>query len=245
MDERTKKLVNPFRSQEEMKFFSEVLGEDLNPYKKDNPFWSKYEIRIVKTPELMNIGKKFDLSDVNDALAYRVLLTWENEIAPSWDDRNKNAGIRYAFVEEDYEEKKAVEELDETFKIGTYYGELKVSDKKMKEFLDVYYMTSPKQIMIPEDYATSMLINEINKIVKNDKEGFIKTFEDKDFAVKALIMKAVNKGIIKKIGVATFVIEGVTTEYSLTSLIAQLKEWEETKSDPIYAKIIAVVKSKK
>jgi len=245
MDERTKKLINPFRSQEEMKFFSEQLGEDLNPYKSNNEFWSKYEIKITKTPELMNIGRKFDLSDVNDALAYRVLLTWKNEIAPSWDERNRNAGIRYAFVEEGYEEKKAAEELDETFKIGTYYGELKVSDKKMRDFLNVYHMTSHRNIVIPEDYTTNLLVKELNSIIKNDKEGFIKTFEDKNFETKLLICNAIDKGVITKIGVGTYTIEGITTEYSLSTLIAQLNEWKETKSDPIYAKIVAVAKSKK
>lgn len=245
MDEKTKRLVNPFSSREEMEFFSEMLGEDLNPYKPNNQFWANYEIKIIKTPELMSIGKRFDLSNVNDALAYRVLLTWKGEISDSWENRFNSSNVRYAFVDEGYEERKSMEELDETFKIGTYYGELKSSDRKMKDFLDVYYMTSSKNIMIPEDYTTSFLVNELNKIVKNDKEGFIRTFEDPDFKTKVFINDAIRAGIIRKVGIGTYFIDDIAAEYSLTSLIAQINDWEETKSDPMYAKMIALIKKDK
>ncbi len=244
-DSKTGKPINPFKSDEEMQFFSNAIGEDLNPYKPNNEFWSKYSIKIIKTPELMNIGKRFDLSDVYDALSYRVLLTWTSEIAPTWEDRLKNISIRYAFVEDGYEETKSSEEMEEIFKIGTYYGELKVSDKTMKDYLDVYYMNSPKKIHIPEDFTTAQLVNELNKIIKNDKAGFIKVYEDPDFKTKLFICRAVDKGVINKVGVGTYIINGVSMEYTEASLIAQLKDWAETKSDPIYSRILAEMKAKK
>lgn len=249
-NDKTGKYINPFSSVEEMDYFSKMLGEDLNPNKNDNSFWNNYYVKIVKTPELMSIGKKFDLSDINDLLAYKVLLTWKTEIAPTWEQRNKYPSIRYAFVDENYEEKKAVEELDEAFKIGTYYGELKSSDKKMRDFINVYYMNSPKKIFIPDDYNTTSLISELSKIINTDKNGFIRTFEDKDFKIKKFIADCVDKGAIKKIGIGTFIIDGVSTEYSFEELIAQIKDWESSKmdnkaTDPIYAKLIAIVRSKK
>lgn len=249
-NDKTGKYINPFSSTEEMEYFSKALGEDLNPNKNDNSFWNTYYVKIVKTPELMSIGKKFDLSDINDALAYKVLLTWKTEVAPTWEQRNKYPSIRYAFVDENYEEKKAVEELDEAFKIGTYYGELKSSDKKMRDFINVYYMNGSKKIFIPDDYNTTSLISELSKIINTDKEGFIKTFEDKNFKIKKFIADCVDRGVIKKIGIGTFIIDGVSTEYSFEELIAQISDWELNKidnraTDPIYAKLLAVVRSKK
>ncbi len=241
IDEKTLKYINPFSSEEEMKFFSEVLGEDLNPYKTNNTFWQKYFVRIVKTPELMNVGKKFDLSDVHDALAYKVLLTWKGEIIDNADEVNKYPTARYVFVDEKYEENKATEELEEIFKIGTYYGELKTSDKKMREFINVYYINKPNRISIPEDFTTKSLIMELDKIIKKDKDGFINTYEDPDFKTKAFIAKAIDKGAIKKLGVATYAIEGVASEYTFNELLAQIKEWAKTKTEPIYAKMIAIV----
>lgn len=249
-DVKTGKYVNPFNSVEEMEFFSKMLGEDLNPNKTNNSFWNNYYVKIIKTPELMNLGKKFNLNNINDLLSYKVLLTWNTEIAPVWEERNKYPSIRYAFVDENYEEKKAVEELDEAFKIGSYYGELKTSDRKMRDFINVYYMNSSKKIFIPDDFNTSSLLSELSKIIKTDKEGFIKTYEDKKFKTKKFIADCIDKGAIKKIGIGTFIIDGVSTEYSFEELIFQIEDWEKNKvddraTDPIYAKLVAIVRSKK
>ena len=89
MDDKTKRVINPFKggkkfsAEEEMKYFSEVVGEDLNPYKKDNSYWGSNYIVVTKTPELMAIGKRFDLSVPLENLEYKVLLTWDKEIAPA------------------------------------------------------------------------------------------------------------------------------------------------------------------
>lgn len=244
MDNLTNRVINPFKDDEELKFFSEQMGADLNPYKKNNEFWKNYYITITKTPELMRIGKRFDLSNVEDALAYRVLLTWKKEIIDGWENRMNYSTIRYAFVAEDYEEVKAQTEMDETFRIGEVYGELKGNNNKMKDFINIYYQTKHKAVNVPEDSDTKFLVAELSKIAKQDKEGFLNLYEDKNYSTKVFIAKCMKKGLINREGVGTYTISGLGTEYTYDELINQIKDWEETGTEPIYAKLVANLKSK-
>jgi len=244
MDDVTKKIINPFKDDAELKFFSDIMGADLNPYKKNNEFWTNYYIQVIKTPELMRIGKRFDLSNPEDAIAYRVLLTWKKEIADSWENRMNYSTIRYAFVDEDYEEVKAQTEMDETFRIGEIYGELKGNNNKMKDFINIYYQTQHKAVNVPDDADTKFLVNELSKIAKQDKQGFMGLYEDPNYSTKVFIAKCLKKGLILREGVGTYTISGLGTEFTYNELINTIKDWAETGTEPIYAKLMANVKSK-
>ena len=52
------------------------------------------------------------------------------------------------------------------------------------------------------------------------------------------------KGLINREGVGTYTISGLGTEYTYDELINQIKDWEETGTEPIYAKLVANLKSK-
>ncbi|HOU76076.1 MAG TPA: hypothetical protein PK957_03060 [Candidatus Dojkabacteria bacterium] len=243
VDEHTQKVVNPFTKDGEMEYFSQILGEDLNPYKKNNEFWGSFNVTITKTPELMKIGKKFDLSNPRENLEYKVLKTWKKEISNDWDSRF-NGQFRYAFVNENYEEEKAISETQFLIEIGEALGKLQGNNDKMRDFINIYYMNKSKNVSIPQEADTKFLIGELKKIVDVDKEGFISLFKDKAYNTKVLIAKAINKGVVLKQGVGTYIINGVDTKYSYGELIAQMKHWEQKPDDPIYAKIIAVTKQK-
>ena len=242
-DDITGKLISPFRNEEEMKYFSEIMGEDLNINKSGNPFWAGFNVVVTKTPELMRLGKRFDLSNPNQNLEFKVLCTWKKEIAPDWDSRF-NGEFRYAFVGDDYEEKKILSQTDEYLKIGEILGSMKSSEAKMRNFLNVYYQTKHKINVVPEDSDKSFLLVELKKLIDQDKDGFLAIADDKYYNDKVLIAQAVDKGAVKKLGVGTYLINGIATEYTYDELVKQFNAWAETPTEPIYAKIKAVVKAK-
>lgn len=241
MDDVSMRIINPFKSAEQMNYFSEVMGEDLNPYKKKNEFWAEFGVRIIKTPELMRIGKKFDLSEPREMLEYLVLKTWKKEISTDWEN-TKNA--RYCFVDADHEDKKAIDEMDFAMKVGEVYGTLKNKPSEMKDFINIYYQSKFKNKIVPEDAEVNFLVKELKGIIDTDKEGFVGVYEDKSYATKVLIAKAITKGAILRQGVGTYAITGLDVEYTYPELVSQMQEWGKTKTEPIYAKIIATVKNK-
>lgn len=242
-DEVSQKKINPFKDEAEMKFFSEIMGEDLNPYKTNSPFWSNFYVTVVKTPELMTVGKRFDLSQPIENLQYKVLLTWKKEIAPDWDSRF-NGEFRYAFVGKDYEEMKVRTQVDEWMTIGQVLGSMQNSLPKMRTFLNVYYQTKSRSNMVPEESDAAFLLAELKKIIDIDKEGFLALSDDKYFPSKALIAQAIDKDAIKRKGVGTYTIEGIEHDYNYMDLVKQFHAWAETPTEPIYAKIKAIVKAK-
>jgi len=242
MDDVTKRIINPFRNAKEMEYFSEVMGEDLNPYKKKNEFWMGFSVKITKSPELMQIGKRFDLSEPREMLEYLVLRTWKKEIGTDWEKRMN--GFRYCFVDSDYEEQKAVSEMDFTLKVGEIYGMLQSKPSEMKDFINIYYQTKHKNKIVPEDAEMNFLKKELKTIIDDDKQGFVKIYDDAQYATKVLIAKAIAKGAILRKGVGMYTITGLNVEYNYNELVAQMDEWGKTKTEPIYARIIATVKNK-
>lgn len=237
------RIINPFESDEEMKYFSEIMGEDLNPYKKNNPFWATYNVTVTKTPELMRIGKKFDLSTPQDMLAYKVLRTWKKEICGNWEDRF-NGRFKYCFVDEDYEEQKAADEFDIKFKVGEIYGELKSKPHSMRDFINIYNQQKAKNKVVPEDAELPFMTKELKGIVDSDTPGFLALYQDPNYKDMVFINKAIDKGAIDRKGVGIYTITGLGTEYTYNELVSQIHEWAKTKTEPLYAKILATVNSK-
>ena len=242
MDENTKKIINPFKSKEEQKYFEEIFGEDMNPLRIDNPFWTKYGFTVIKTPEVVEIGQLLDGNDPKDALAIKVLRTWKNLVAPSWEERLNKGTYKWALIPEDYEEEKAGIELDTQKKIWMHLGSIDSSVTKMKDFLSIYYAGKNKTKKVPSDATREFLVKELGNLIAEDQEGYIKVVDDKDYEFKVLIMKAIEKGAINKLGVATYTITGHDMEYNFNELVSTLKELKK-RTDPLWIKIVGQVEN--
>ena len=236
MDEKTMKIINPFKSKEEQKYFEAIFGEDMNPLKIDNPYWTKFGITVTKTPEVVEIGQLFDGNDPKDAIAIKVLRTLKNIIAPSWEERYNKGTYKWALIPEDYEEEKAGIEIDIQKKIWMHLGSIDSSATKMQDFLSIYYAGKGKSRKIPEDASKEFLVKELSLIITEDTEGYIKVVDDKDFEMKVFINKSLDKESINKLGVATYNIVGHSAEYTYLELVSYLKELKK-RTDPLWIKL--------
>lgn len=238
--DKANRPVDPFTNDEERKYFEEVFKRDLNVHTPDNPFWATYSVELLKSPELIRIGKEYNLMDPRDMLAYKVLLTNHKLVSKTWEGRT--AFHNFAFIDADFEEVEAEKEADENAKIWMFLGELKERPTKMREFLQVYWTTKRTSKQVPKNANKDFLVKEIQKIIKEDKRGYLALIEDRDYETKSLIQRGIDTGVIEQEGIGTFQIVGLGGEgFSYESLIATLEKMKAERKDPMYFKMIAQI----
>jgi len=245
MHKQTGILISPFNSEDELKCFSQLLDLDLNPYKKNDNYWHspESEVSIKKTPEFMQKGMEFNLADPIDALRYRVVKI-QDEVADSWDKRFEKPYYKFALVDQDFEETENNQEMEMMSEIYIFFGSIKDSPKKMREFLGIYLLHKKSNKEIDDNSSKEFLRNEIQKVIKNDHQTVYSLVKDEDTPIKYFIYKAVKAGVIKKKGVSTYVIQGEDKDHSFKELIEHIKFLKET-TDPLYMKIEAQINSNK
>lgn len=203
--DRQGRLVNPL-TQEEREFFEDKKKSgmsfepgDLSPFAKLDKFMegrvrkpkSYWETKAAKV-RLGKTDRVLDLSDPSDYLTYKILLTNSDEIAPTADEMLRKATYRYAIVEENYEINTKISKAQNMRAVYRKVDELTGSKRKMKDFLLVYGKK------VSETADVEFLEAEIVKIAEEKPKEFMQIVEDSNFETKALIMKGVMAGAIRK-----------------------------------------------
>ena len=239
------RLIDPFTSDEERKFFEEVFNQSLNVRDLKNEYWAEYSFDVVKDPVLINKGFRLDLSDPKQKLDYLVLSkTLPNTVAINPETFDSNPFCKYVLIEEGYEDAKASASLNEEEEIYTFFGEIKNNVAKLRYFLSVYYATKMQINIVPEDADKEFLHKELQKIIKLDRQGYLAIVRDSNYNTKEFIQKAIDKGAITRHGAGTYKITGEDKDFGYTDLVKFIDYIE--KEDPImYQRINAQIKSKK
>jgi hypothetical protein len=243
-DERNK-LIDPFSSDDERAFFEGITKQNLSVYTPNNEYWKDWTYDAVKDPAFIKIGKKFDLSDPNQMLTYKVLLTNKKLVCPSMESYKvfPSPFYEFIFVEEGYEETKASVAMDEKKRMFIFYGKIEDSPTKMRNFLNVYYATNLKTNVATENMSKEALQNEISKIMEDDKDGYLKLIDDPNYETKVFILQAIDVGAVTREGF-TYKITGETTDFSYSELTEFIKKIKIDK-DLLYGKIEAQIRGKK
>ena len=251
--DRNGNVVNPFKDELEKKYFEETMGMNLNPYDPESKWYTQkgkfIKVDIQKTQEFMFGGMRFDLSNPEQNLQYRVLVsnkdTYPHGIALSPDEVNDGINYKFMLVADGFEDTKNTESMDIMQEIYTYYGSIKENVKKLRDLLGVYLVDKKSTLKIPNDASKEWLVSELNKAFKSDSERVYKLIMDPDLDTKIFIDKAIRVASITRTSMNSFTIndEG-QTPYSYPELLIRIKQLQDSQ-DGIYVKIGQLIKNSK
>lgn len=218
-DERNR-IVNPL-TREEQAFFedSERSGldfskGDLNPAKRTDNYWLSKKARIRLKDEVTHL----DLSNPEDYLLYKVLLTCKDVIAPNADMQFAKGTYKFAIVEEDHEIQEELSKADARTEAYTEYGAIRKDAKKLRHVLMI--MSGKK---VARNSELKFLKAEVSKQIEKDPGGFVRTVMDRDLEAKILIEEAVVARAVKREGTTYFLPGGDKMGDSLSDAIEFLK----------------------
>jgi hypothetical protein len=196
-DHRTGRYVDPLTAEE--RAYSEsaesrmpFTGGELNINNPKEPnWWLKQTFKIGKDKKIL------DLSDENDYLMYKLLLTNTDLIAPSADAKFKRGTYKYALV--DVEEVEKDQAKDAYSKIEAYelLAKMKNSSTKLIDFLRAYYWDKPGKNVAPNS-KKEWLVNQVTEIVDNDTRGFLTLLQNADYDYRVIIEKALLAGALDR-----------------------------------------------
>lgn len=234
-------LVNPFKNEEEQRYFEQAFNADLNVYKEENKFWNNFKVKFEATQFIKDNGYVMDLKDPRQNLEYRVVqlqaFTCKQGMAPM-------THHKFVLVNEDYENNLMIEEVDKDFEIGAFISGIVSSEKKMKEFISLFLIETKSTKLVPSDANESTLKLEVSKILKQagNKDIIYNLIKDKDvYANKLLLYKAIKIGIVYKTSTGMFKYEGTDATYTYKQMYDHLTKLRDERGDE-YLKIEALIK---
>lgn len=179
---------------DEKVFLEEVMGLEYNAlsvYKKENNYWSNYQVRLTKQDNFL------DLSVPDDYIKYKVLKANSNFIADSLETLQDKPKATYQFVmiREGEEENNESEKLSATMRCYMEYGKIKDDRDTLKciiELIDGRPIAANSKI--------ELLQGKINNLIQADSKLFLKIITDPLLSTKVLINKAIEAGVISKRG---------------------------------------------
>jgi len=188
----------PFLNKEEQAFFEREMDMPMGAlsfYKEVGNYWVTFRVTLDKN-EL-----RLDLSIPMDNLKWRLLLTYSDLIAPTWEDRNNKASYKWAMVDLK-EEVKTIGKLHD-LRTRAYAALDKIKDNK--EELLKYLRLLGK--MVSEQTDREYLYAELGNIIENTSvssnsgssiHDFLELVEDKNKNYKVILSDGLRSGLIYK-----------------------------------------------
>lgn len=185
--------VNVLTNQEKS-FLEEYMGLPYNAlsiYKKNDNYWDNYQVRLSKGDTIL------DLSNPNDYIKYKVLLSNKDFVAPSIETLQDYPKATYKFViiSEQEEIKTSKVKLNSTMEAYKEFGKYENDYDTLRvvvEMLTLRPMSSNTKI--------EFLQTQIDRLIQSDPKLFVKTIKDPYLSTKVLIKNAIDAGIISKRG---------------------------------------------
>lgn len=199
----TNYLIDPLTKEEKEWFESEKSGMNLKPgalsvYRQGKDmkecFWAMTNFKV----EIEKTGLRLDLNSPIDYLRYKLLLSCEDEVARSFDERLNKASYIFFLSDGDEEVVTRNKKDDDLKKAYILFGRMDTSTDKMFDFLCVHYITNKKAgIYKPVRSVTlDKLKAQVSEVMENNLKLFISILEDDDYDTQVLIAKCLIYGEI-------------------------------------------------
>lgn len=194
----TRKFVAPLQrnntvknvlTDEEKTYLEERTGMNLSVY---GDFWADFHVALHKEDNA-NI---LDLSQPMDYIKYKILMSLTKvNIAPSWEDRNKNLDYEFAITREDETINYAKREFNIKSEAFKQYG--KVEDDR-EILISILKLLTNRPIS--KDSTLSWVQAEVGAVVDSEPKRFLSVIEDSGFHTKVMIHKGIDNEYIFKTG---------------------------------------------
>lgn len=239
-------LVDVFESDEEREFFEKELGSDLNVRKKGNLFETEM-VKITMDRKLLDKGETFDLSDPMDNIRLRIIKANSDKVAPSWEDRKKKNGYRWALVDLSKINDEAAAEFDNKIEFGMLMGKHASTTSDLRDLLRIYFGTIRSNKEVKNEENKNVLMREINTISedKTSRNSMIKIIEDNLFQTKKLMLKAFDYGIVKRENVDTYVFAGDEKTYTFNEMAKTIYDWKNSDATEYFELVAKIEEANK
>jgi hypothetical protein len=202
---------------------------ELSVHNDDSSFWDSFKVKLEKN------GMSLDLNEPMDYLRYKFLLAQKDLIAPTWNERFLKGTYKFAVVFDDVEDTERVEKRNRLNKANRFFLAMEDSPSKMIAFLNLYYDGKKN---VSENSNREFLVAEIDRIIETNITKFLQVCEDANYDTKAFINTCILKSLITKTGEGEYIIQGEDGTFTMTELIAFLKN---KKNQAIYGRLKAMI----
>jgi len=176
-------------TKEEKDYLEKVLGlpdNNLSVYNKVDNYLDKVKITIKKEGIFLN------LNDPEDYIKYKMILAYDDSIAPNISAINEKATYKFVVVRKNDEAKLSLKKLDATKEAYKLYGKIEDDREQMIDFLMI------NNIKVAEDTTAEWLSAEVGKLLVNSPAKFVEILKDPSYKTRVLLGKALQKGEVTK-----------------------------------------------
>jgi len=185
----TDAYMDPF-TEDERKFVASQLGIEenrLSPHALKNSFWDEYTVSLNK------LGETLNLSNVEDFIKLKVLLTNDGLISPNFSLIKNKPSYRYYIVDEEEEITLKSESLNSKKDAYINYG--KIESDKVKLSYIIWRLT---ERTVASNTKIDTIQAQLEGLLDTKTALFNKHFTDKLFEYKVLIYKGMINGVISR-----------------------------------------------
>ena len=176
-------------TKEEKDYLEKVLGlpdNNLSVYNKVDNYLDKVKITIKKEGIFLN------LNDPEDYIKYKMILAYDDSIAPNISAINEKATYKFVVVRKNDEAKLSLKKLNTTQEAYKLYGKIEDDREQMIDFLMI------NNIKVAEDTTAEWLSAEVGKLLVNSPAKFVEILKDPSYKTRVLLGKALQKGEVTK-----------------------------------------------